>query len=57
MTIILPLKGVSIDDIVLNSDTFEKILNQMKTNNKEYLSLNLPKFKIQSEYEVTLLIQ
>ena len=57
MTIILPLKGVSIDDIVLNSDTFEKILNQMKTNNKEYISLKIPKFKIQSEYEVTLLIQ
>ena len=57
MTIILPLKGVSIEDIQLNSDIFEKILNQMKTNNKEYISLKIPKFKIQSEYEVTLLIQ
>jgi hypothetical protein len=29
----------------------------MKTNSKEYISLKIPKFKIQSEYEVTLLIQ
>jgi serine protease inhibitor len=57
MTILLPYDAASIDDIVLNSDTFEKILNQMKTNNKEYISLKIPKFKIQSEYEVTLLIQ
>ncbi len=54
MTIILPYDDASIDDIQLNSDIFEKILNQMKTNSKEYISLKIPKFKIQSEYEVTL---
>ena len=57
MTIILPYDDASIDDIQLNSEIFEKILNQMKTNSKEYISLKIPKFKIQSEYEVTLLIQ
>jgi len=48
MTIILPYDDASIDDIQLNSEIFEKILNQMKTNSKEYISLKIPKFKIQT---------
>jgi hypothetical protein len=51
MTIILPYDDVSIDEIELNSDIFKEALSKINSH-QEYLYLTLPKFKIQTEYEV-----
>jgi len=51
MTIILPYDDVSIDEIELNSDIFKEDLSKINSH-QEYLYLTLPKFKIQTEYEV-----
>ena len=52
MTIILPYKGVSIEDIEdkLDLNVLNIIFNNMASGG--FLSLILPKFKIKSEYEV-----
>jgi hypothetical protein len=55
MTIIVPYPNVSIEEIEnkLDSNLFEQILNQTKSN-RMYTTLKLPKFKIESEYDVII---
>jgi hypothetical protein len=55
MTILLPYPNVSIEEIEnkLDSSLFEQILNQTKSN-RMYTSLELPTFKIESEYDVII---
>ena len=55
MTILLPYPNVSIEEIEnkLDSNLFEQILNQTKSN-RMYTSLELPTFKIESEYDVII---